>query len=233
MIYTYKRLAMIAKQIPIGPHVADIGADHAQLAIYLAEKEIAPRVVIGELADGPFARSCEAVKNSAVGHRIEVRQGNGLQVLDWGEVGCVVLAGMGAETIVEILAHDWDKAGSFPYYVFQPMSKAEILRQNLASRGWIITNEYLVEERGTIYLVITSHPGDCPYHLSDLEVELGASILQADSAIKREYLERVCQKYRRIYKELRRSSLNRNQVLADEYLDKITILEGIMNASQG
>lgn len=232
MMSTYKRLATVAQQIPIGKRVADIGADHAQLAIYLAEKEIAPKVIIGEMADGPFTRSCMAVKDSTAADRIETRQGSGLEVLERGEVDCVVLAGMGAETILDILGRDWDKAASFPYYVFQPMSKAEVLRQSLARRGWIIDYECLVEERGCIYLVITSHPGGCPYYLSDLELELGSFIIQADCEINRKYLDRYCQKYRRIYSAMLESPLERNRVLAEEYREKITVLEGILDAGQ-
>jgi tRNA (adenine22-N1)-methyltransferase len=139
---------------------------------------------------------------------------------------------MGGDTIIEILAHEWDKAASFGQYVFQPMSKAEVLREHLARRGWIIDDECLVDEHGYIYLVITSRPGNCPYHLTGLELELGPSILKADNEIKRIYIERYLQKCQRIYKELLRSSLHRNRVLAEEYQEKAEILEEILNASQ-
>ena len=227
-----KRLAMVAEMIPAGQVVADIGADHAWLAIYLVESEIVPRVIIGELSDGPYARACAAVKGSTVRDKIEVRQGNGLQVLKRAEVGCVVLAGMGGDTIVDILAHDWDKAASFNSFVFQPMSKPEVLRQRLASRGWIIEDERLMEEHGRIYLAITSRSGNCPYHLNGLELELGPSILKADDEIKRIYMERYLQKYQRIYEEVERSSLHRNRFLAEGYREKIIVLEEILNASQ-
>lgn len=232
MICLHKRLAMVTEMIRTGQSVADIGADHAQLAIYLALNNIAPRVIIGELSDGPYNRACLAVKGSTVNDRIEVRQGNGLQVLARGEVDRVVLAGMGGDTIVDILAHDWDKAASFQGYVFQPMSKAEVLRQRLASRGWIIEDERLVQEHGYIYLAINGRPGNCPYHLTGLELELGTSILQADNEIKRTYITRYLHKCRRIQKELLLSPLHVNRILADEYREKIIIMEEVLNASQ-
>lgn len=228
----HKRLAMVAEMITAGQSVADIGADHAQLAIYLVRNNIAPYVIIGELSDGPYAHACEAVQGSTLMDKIEVRQGNGLQVLARGEVGCVVLAGMGGDTIIDILSYDWDKAASFHSYVFQPMSKPEVLRQRLASRGWIIEDERLVQENSYIYLGLTSHPSNCPYPLQGLELELGPSILKADTEIKRTYIARYLQKCRRIYGDLQLSPLQINRVLADEYREKIIILEEVLNASQ-
>jgi tRNA (adenine22-N1)-methyltransferase len=233
MTFLNERLAMVAEMIGTGKSVADIGADHARLATYLVESKIAPKVIIGELSDGPYNRSYEAVMGCSDRDKIEVRQGNGLQVLERGEVDCVVLAGMGGDTIVDILSHDWDKAASFKYYVFQPMSKAEVLRQRLASRGWIINNERLVQEHDHIYLGITSRPGNCPYYLHGLDLELGAFILKADNETKKIYIARYLQKCQRIYRELLLSSLHRNRVLADEYREKITILEEALYASQG
>jgi tRNA (adenine22-N1)-methyltransferase len=227
-----KRLAMVGEMIGRGQSVADIGADHAQLAIYMVDKKAAPNVIIGELSDGPYTRAWEAVKGSTVSNKIEVRQGNGLEVLDKGEVDCVVLAGMGGDTITDILASDWEKAATFKHYVFQPMSKAEVIRQRLASQGWIIDDERLVQENRYIYLAISSHPGNCPYHLNSLELELGPTILNADEEIKRIYIARYLQKCQRIYKDLSISSLHCNRVLAEEYREKIVMLKEVLNASQ-
>jgi tRNA (adenine22-N1)-methyltransferase len=232
MTSSNNRLAMVAEMIRAGQAVADIGADHAWLAIYLAESKRATRVIIGELSDGPYTRANQAVKSSKAPDRIEVRQGNGLQILDKGEVDCVVLAGMGGDTIVNILAYDWDKAASFQDYVFQPMSKAVVLRQRLASRGWIIEDECLVQDNGRIYLSMNCHPGNCPYHLNGLELELGPVILKADSEIKRICVTRYLQKCQRIYKQLLQSSLHHNRILANQYREKIIALEEALHANQ-
>jgi len=227
------RLATVADMILPGKPVADIGADHGQLSIYLIEKQIVPRVIIGELSDGPFARACRAVQNSTVEDEIELRQGNGLQVLKFKEVSTVVLAGMGGDTIIDILAHDWAKAASFQRFVFQPMSKAEVLRQRLASRGWVIEEERLVLENGKIFLIMASSPANCPYPLTDLEIEIGPLILKANDKLTRSFIQGYLRKYNRIYAELMRSSLHRNHLLIDDYRGKIERLEEILGASQG
>jgi tRNA (adenine22-N1)-methyltransferase len=227
-----KRLALAADLIKPGESVADIGADHARLAIYLAEHKIASRVIIGELSDGPFACACRAVQESALADKISLRQGNGLQVLDSGEVNNVIIAGLGGDTIVEILAYDGDKAASFQRFIFQPMSKARALRQWLANRGWVIEDERLVRENRRVYLVIVSRPGNCPYVLTDLEIDIGPLILKEDNEINRGFIQRYLQKYKHIYVDLMRSPLPKNSELAHDYRKKIVRLEEILGVSQ-
>ncbi len=230
---TFKRLAMIADMVIKGEKVADIGADHALLPIYLIENQIVPRVIIGELGDGPYLRAWSAVQASSASNSIDLRQGNGLQILDYGEVKSVVLAGMGGDTIVDILSYDWDKAASFQRFVFQPMTKAQVLRQRLASRGWIIEEERLGTENGRFFQVIASRPANCPYILTDLEMEISAASLRADDELKRGFIQLYLQKYKRIYENLMGSPLHRNRLLAEDYKKKIARLEEILVASKG
>ncbi|MDD3365011.1 MAG: class I SAM-dependent methyltransferase [Syntrophomonas sp.] len=229
---TFKRLAMIADMVIKGEKAADIGADHALLPIYLIENHMVPHVIIGELGDGPYRRACKAVQASSVNNSIDLRQGNGLQVLDYGEVKSVILAGMGGDTMVDILAYDWDKAASFRRFVFQPMTKVQTLRRRLASQGWVIEEERLGLENGRFFQVIASRPANCPYTLTDLEMEIGAAILRADDELKKGFIQLHMQKYKRIYEDLMGSPLHRNRLLAEDYKGKIERLEEILGASQ-
>ncbi|NMC26566.1 MAG: SAM-dependent methyltransferase [Syntrophomonadaceae bacterium] len=227
------RLAAIAALLTPGQTAADIGADHAQLSIYLALKNVAPRVIIGELGTGPLERALRAVAAYGLQSRIEVRQGDGLRVLAPGEVANVILAGLGGDTLARMLAADWEKAASFPNYVFQPMSKPEVLRQALADRGWQIVSETVVEERGRLYLVLTSHPGMQPYQLSDIEIAVGPRILQAETEIKRQYIWRILQAWLRIESRLRSSTQAENRRQAEIIRERIQRLEEIWHANQG
>jgi tRNA (adenine22-N1)-methyltransferase len=164
--------------------------------------------------------------------KIELRQGNGLQVLDFGEVGTVVLAGMGGDTIVEILSNDWDKSASFERFVFQPMSKPEVLRHHLVSQGWMIKDERLVSENGRIFLIIAGVPGNSPYYLSDLELIIGPLILKSKDKLSRLFMQKYLDKYVRIYTDLMKSPLHRNRVLAQGYKELAKRLEEILYACQ-
>jgi tRNA (adenine22-N1)-methyltransferase len=224
---------MIADMVIKGKKVADIGADHALLPIYLLENQISHKVIIGELGDGPYLRAWKAVQACAFKLNIDVRQGNGLQILDYSEVNTIVLAGMGGDTIAEILEYDWDKTISFERFVLQPMTKAQVLRRRLADWGWLIEEERLGREHGRFFQVIASRPDNCPYTLTDLELEVGAA-LKADTELTREFIRACLHKYRRIHHELTYSLLlDGNPILDGEYQQKIERLEEILGESKG
>ena len=178
------RLTAVSAMLLKGEPAADIGADHALLSIYIIKEDIVPKVIIGELTPGPFAKAQNAVKKSGLSQKIEVRQGSGLQILKKAEVGNVIIAGMGGETIVDILSFDWAKAQSFSHYVFQPMSREQVLRRELALQGWPIIDETLVKEKDRYYVVISSSPGNQPYKLSVLQSEIGPVILETENKLE-------------------------------------------------
>ncbi len=231
MTIILKRLLAVADMIIRNEIIADIGADHALLPLYLLEQQLIPAAIIGELGDGPYQRSLKAVQSSGMNDLIKVRQGDGLEVLTGGEVGTVVLAGMGGDTIVEILSRNEAKASSFKRYVFQPMSKAGVLRRFLAGHGWPIIGEQLIWENDKFFVVIASEPGQAPYRLSEVEMEIGREALQADNDIKRSFLNLYLNKYRKVYAGLQVSDQKDSQYLAADYNMRIRELEVILGAS--
>jgi len=80
---------------------------------------------------------------------------------------------------------------------------------------------------------IISHPGNQSYSLTDLELEIGVNILQANDDLKRRYIKGHISKYSRIYDNLQGSNLHQNWKLAEDYRGKITRLEEMLGANQG
>lgn len=223
-----QRLLLITEMIIKGEATADIGADHGELAKFLVEKQLAPRVIASELGEGPYLRLQAGLKYSPCREQVEVRQGNGLTVLDPGEVVNVVIAGLGGEAMVNILSQDWQKTASFKRYVFQPMSRPGSLRRELSNIGWPILDERLVEENGRLFVAISSSPRHKPYQLSALEIDIGPFILWGNNIFKIPYLESYLQKYRMAYSGLLKAGTIRDVYLLDEYHSKIKELEAIL-----
>lgn len=227
-----QRLTTIADMLDKGGSVADIGADHALLCIYLVENELVDKAIVSEIADEPFRHALHAVNHSQAAAKISVRRGNGLQVLKPGEVDNIVIAGMGSDTMVQILSRDWTKSESYDQYIFQPMSKIHILRGCLASRGWSIKDEQVVKENGQYFIIIASSPGGLPYKLNKLEMEIGPKIILADTQVKKDYLAQFRSKYLIIYNQMVDSQSNRNILYAGEYLQRIKQLEAILSEGE-
>ncbi|MCQ4635948.1 class I SAM-dependent methyltransferase [Anaerovorax odorimutans] len=158
MIKLTDRLQVLADQIEKNETMADIGTDHGFLPIYLWENGISPRVIMSDVSAGSLKK---AEINAATLHPdavFDLRLGNGIQVLENGEVDAVVLAGMGGILMTEILEADPEKSQSFHKYIFQPRSGQGRLRWWLVNNGFPIVHEALVREGKYICEIITARP---------------------------------------------------------------------------
>ena len=158
MLQLCPRLAAIAELVPPGRPLADIGTDHGRLPTALVQRGQVPRALACDRAAGPVARARVTVQRAGLSHRIDVRLGEGLEPLAIGEVDTVVVAGVGAETIVRILAGAPERRRALRRLVLQPNFGHELLRRWLVGNGLAIADERLVEDRGRFYTVVAAEP---------------------------------------------------------------------------
>jgi tRNA (adenine22-N1)-methyltransferase len=140
----------MAAYVSAGERVADIGSDHGYLPVWLAREGISPFIVATDIAHGPLQA---ARGNTEQYESVECRLGDGLGPLSHGEVDTVVIAGMGGETIIDIMESDPAKTASFAKYVLQPRTKIAELRAWLSGRYRIVTEDE-AEERGRLCRVM-------------------------------------------------------------------------------
>ncbi len=138
---------MIADMVG-GTHVADIGTDHAYLPLYLIQNGICEHVTASDIARGPLARAAETVKGYE--DRIDLAVGDGLEAVPEQETDCIVIAGMGGDTIEHIIG---TSGWSFreKTLILQPMSKLPELRRWLWEHGFDVVDERLSGDVGTLY----------------------------------------------------------------------------------
>ncbi|BCJ86202.1 tRNA (adenine(22)-N(1))-methyltransferase [Effusibacillus dendaii] len=174
------RLQKVADWVPDGSVMADIGSDHAYLPVFLVEANRVIRAVAGELNQGPFESAKRTVQEYGFAERIEVRKGNGLQVLHKNEVNLITVCGMGGGTIVEILSAGEEKLAGVQRLVLQPMADSDRLRHWLHQHGWKIAAEELVADDGILYEIVVAEPGAEQYD-DPLWYEIGSlQLLQND-----------------------------------------------------
>lgn len=191
-----KRLAALAAHVPAGCTVADIGTDHAYLPVYLVEAGISQKVIATDINPGPLAAAARTVGERRLQDRIVLRRGDGLQPLVPGEAEVLVLAGMGGNTIREILAAAPAVLQYARRLVLQPMADAGDLRVWLAGNGWRIDGEQLVREDSRLYQIIAAAPGreSCADRFC---LELGPRLIEGRDPLLRVYLEQLAARYER------------------------------------
>ncbi|MFD2612763.1 tRNA (adenine(22)-N(1))-methyltransferase [Paenibacillus gansuensis] len=156
MVKLSKRLMTIAGQVPAGSRMADIGSDHALLPTFLVQSGTSVSAVAGEVNQGPFEAALTQVKDAGLTDRISVRKGDGLAVIQPGEVDTITIAGMGGSLIVSILSADPSKLEGVKTLVLQPNVAEDQVREWLRNEGWFLSDEHILEEDRKIYEVLTA-----------------------------------------------------------------------------
>ncbi len=174
---------MITPGIP----VADIGCDHAYLPIWLAKEEISPYIIACDINAGPIERAKENIEDVELTERIDVRQGDGLAVINPGEVKSVVMAGMGGKLMIHILDEGRDVLEKVSEIIMEPQSEVAALRHYLQDNGYRIISENMVSEEGKFYPLIKAIPGQMNWD-KEVYFRYGKILLREENPVLHEFL---------------------------------------------
>ena len=151
------RLACAAALVREGQAAADIGCDHGKLTAYLAAGGRCPRVIGTDLRPAPLARARQTLERAGLAQRTELRLGDGLSVLAPGEVGTIIVAGVSAQTTIDMLAAaPWIFDPQGPRLVLVPATKHAVLRAWLAQNGFALLRDCPVQAAGRWYAVMAA-----------------------------------------------------------------------------
>lgn len=194
------RLRLLAEMTPPGGRLADIGTDHGYLPVWLLQEGRIPSAIASDVGAEPLEHARRTAEEYET-QGLDFRLCDGLSGIEPEETDTVVIAGMGGETIRDILrAAPWAADGRHTL-LLQPMTKVELLRGWLRENGYSCTEECLVQDKGKLY-VILSVTGGPSGEVSDAE-RYGGFCLEHDPLYGL-YLE---QQLRRLY--LRMDGLHR------------------------
>ena len=153
------RLQGVAEMIPEGARLADVGTDHAYLPAWLLQNGRIPSAIASDVREGPLSRARATARACGCFERMSFRLCDGLSGIAPEEVDALVIAGMGGETIANILeAAPWVKEKDFPI-ILQPMSTQAELRGWLWRNGFLCLREKTVLEGETLYSIILARQG--------------------------------------------------------------------------
>lgn len=228
MVKLSPRLKRIAEEIEKGETMADIGTDHGFLPVYLIEEGISPSVILTDISPGSLEKGREDARmcrGTLEGMRFLL--GDGISVLNPGEVDAVVIAGMGGLLMTSILGEDLERSRSFRKYILQPRNNAGRLRAWLRQNGFFIQKEQIVRERRHLCLIFTVTPGmridSRPFSIED---DYPDALLAYRDPLLGEYLKGEKDKYQKIACRIREEAVNRGELKKIE--NKINRLEYLL-----
>ena len=167
------RLRMIASLVPKCSTLCDIGTDHAYVAIYLAKKGIAEKIIAADIKKGPLEQARKNIDAFNVSHMVETRLSNGFAQIEQDETECAIIAGMGGETIAEILENE----KGCKYFVLQMQTAHKHLREYLCTHGYVIEKEAVCREGNKMYTALLAIRGSSP-KLSNVQKEIGPYLIE-------------------------------------------------------
>ena len=147
-----KRLMSAASLVRENAAVADIGCDHGKLSAYLGKK--GHKVIAVDLRKAPLEKAKQTIIKNGVEDFVECRLGSGLAPITADEVTDIIIAGVGGETICDILSEarwSFDKGYNF---IFIPASGHTILRRWLYENAFEILDENAVTENNYPYTIM-------------------------------------------------------------------------------
>lgn len=154
------RLALVAELIPPRSRVVDVGADHGRLAHRLLATGRARHCIATEKTPARLARVGRFPPGHRLAARLELRAGDGLSCLRRADhLDVAVLAGMGARTMVRILAAPHRARLGLASVVVQPQTEPARLRRWLAGNGFRIVAERIAVDRDALYPILRAELG--------------------------------------------------------------------------
>ena len=148
-----KRLLACCSFIAPGDRVADIGCDHGYLGIHLLQNGIAASVIAADVNRQPLDSAYVNAHKYGVQNKMSFYLSDGAVDIP-RDFDTMVCAGMGADTMISILAAaPWLQDSKYRL-VLQCQSKIPMLRSFLSRQGWQINRETALQDGRFLYTVM-------------------------------------------------------------------------------
>lgn len=198
MIQINKRLTKVSEYLNHNK-LADIGSDHAYLPIYAIQNGFINKAIAGEVVKGPFLAAQHNTKIYGMTDIIEVKLGDGLEVID-DTIDVITICGMGGPLIAQIIDEGQHKLSHYPDLILQSNIHALPIRQVLQKIGYQIYDEQLIKDKKHIYEIIVAKKGEM--QLDETEMKFGPILLKSKTDLFKEKWQRELESLNKISKQL-------------------------------
>ena len=204
------RLEACAALVPERARLIDVGTDHGYLPVSLWLRGRLESAVATDINSAPLERARQNAQKAGVDHRMDFVLCDGLEAIPPDRGNCIVIAGMGGETIAGILAASPWTTNPELRLILQPMSKYELLRKWLFTNGYRIAEDQLIEDEGKVYQIISASGGEMSANYSRAELLVGR--VKTQDELYNRYLEEQRRRLERAIEGLKHAEGEANAV---------------------
>ena len=227
MITIDNRLKVCADMVSGNGIVCDVGTDHAYLPAYLIENNICDYAIASDINEGPLKFAQQTIIKYHIEDKIRLLKSDGLKNIPSENVSDVVIAGMGGETIAEIISGtQWLKSGV--NLVLQPMTRAGYLRKWLYKNAFEIAEEKAVIQDRFIYTAIRAFYSGYKFNIGKVTEKTCRKNIETDAGMK--YCQNQLSKINNIAMGLSKAGKTEDSQEYQRIAERLTIMmEGKMN----
>lgn len=198
-----KRLETIIERMPDSGCLADVGCDHAYVAIEAVRRGRAARALACDVRKGPLQQAAEHILCAGLAGKIETRLSDGLKQVAPGEADTVVVAGMGGPLMERILQ---GRLGDFAHFVLSPQSEIPHFRRFLLAEGMQIDEETMLIDEGKYYVILNvSQRADAAssdsMYVTEEDFLFGGRLLRRLDPVLKSFLEKEKTRYEGILRQ--------------------------------
>lgn len=231
MIELGERLTRVASFVPSESKVCDVGSDHAYLPVYLIQNDQITCAIAGEVVEGPYLSAKKTVRDYRMENRIEVRLGDGLQILSKeDDITAVTICGMGGELISRILeaGYNGGHLNGRERLILQPNVAEHFVREWLMNHSYHIVEETVVEDNHRLYEIIVAEPVDKRVEYTELELKYGPILLKESSELSVAKWNRMNRKNKEILEQLQKSKTPQHEKI-EQFEKAFNELQGVID----
>ena len=231
MIELGERLTRVSSFVPNGSKVCDVGSDHAYLPVYLLQNDQISCAIAGEVVEGPYLSAKQTVRDYRMEDRIEVRLGDGMQILSKeDEITAVTICGMGGELISRILeaGYSGGHLSGRERLILQPNVAEHFVREWLMNHSYHIVEETVVEDNHRLYEIIVAEPVDKRVEYTELELKYGPILLKESSELSVAKWNRMNRKNKEILEQLQKSKTPQHEKI-EQFEKAFNELQGVID----
>ena len=208
-----KRLMEIVNIIDNDKSVIDIGTDHGLVPLYLAKNKISTDVLATDIS-APSLKKLEDKLDDDLREIIKTKVTDGFKSIEAKENQVAVIAGMGGNTIIDIIDESLDFAKNLDYMILASNIATEKLRDYLIQNNFEILRDFLTFEHGKYYDILKVSYGNSR-QLSLSDIYYGYEDIENKSKLLREKLAIDYKKNLKFKEDIIKKSAN------NDGLDKI------------
>lgn len=222
-----KRLQKVGDLVHSNSRLADIGSDHAYLPVALMLEGKIHYAIAGEVVEGPYQSAVKQVKKNGLTDKIEVRLGDGLDVIEAEDlIDCITICGMGGTLIKEILDRGKQRLSGSEHLILQPNIGERTLRIWLQENGYRIDKEVILEEKQKIYEIISAKKHSELVNYSEEELLFGPKLIEERNAVFQKKWHRELKQRELILESLKNAARSDKSVKVQK---EINMIKGVLD----